>query len=89
MIEYEEDEDGELELKMIVEAEDVKDVLFFQDASNRSERALKVRAEISGQTLSFRIFIRKHENGNSYYEYQFEDGSHSQHNRWDDDDDDD
>ncbi len=89
LIEYEEDEDGELELKMIVEAEDVKDVLFFQDASNRSERALKVRAEISGQTLSFRIFIRKHENGNSYYEYQFEDGSHSQHNRWDDDDDDD
>ena len=86
-VEYERDEDGELELKLVVEGEDVKDELVFKDERGTGT-ALRVEGKLDGEDTSFYIYIKKDENGNTYYDFVFGQ-NHYQHDRFDDDDDDD
>ena len=82
-IKYEK-EDDELELKMTVSKDGKKEELIFNDETEDGERVLFVRGNIDGRDVRFRIYIRQ---GN--YHYVFENGESSDHDRFDDQDDDD
>ncbi len=77
-------EDDELELKMTVSKDGKKEELIFNDETEDGERVLFVRGNIDGEDVRFRIYIRQ---GN--YHYVFENGESSDHDRFDDEDDDD
>lgn len=79
-----EKEDDELELKMTVSKDGKKEELIFNDETEDGERVLFVRGNIDGRDVRFRIYIRQ---GN--YHYVFENGESSDHDRFDDQDDDD
>lgn len=78
-----ETEDDELELKMTVSKDGKKEELIFNDETEDGERILFVRGNIDGEDVRFRIYIRQGE-----YHYVFENGESSDHDRFDDDDDD-
>ena len=82
-VEYE-SEEGELELKLTIEQEDVRDELVFESAHRDGETVLLAEGKLSGEDVRFIVYIR--EGG---YHYVFEDGSFSDHDRYDDDHDDD
>ncbi len=82
-VEYE-SEEGELELKLTIEQEDVRDELVFESARIGGETVLLAEGKLSGEDVRFTVYIR--EGG---YHYVFDDGSFSDHDRYDDDDDDD
>ena len=84
-VEYE-SEEGELELKLTIEQENVRDELVFESARRDGETVLLAEGKLSGEDVRFTVYIR--EGG---YHYVFEDGSSSDHDRYDDahDDDDD
>lgn len=84
-VEYE-SEEGELELKLTIEQENVRDELVFESARRDGETVLLAEGKLSGEDVRFAVYIR--EGG---YHYVFEDGSSSDHDRYDDahDDDDD
>lgn len=75
--------DDELELKMTVSKDGKKEELIFNDETEDGERVLFVRGNIDGEDVRFRIYIRQGE-----YHYVFENGESSDHDRFDDDDDD-
>ena len=77
-------EDDELELKMTVSKDGKKEELIFNDETEDGERVLFVRGNIDGEDVRFRIYIRQ---GN--YHYVFENGESSDHDRFDDEDDED
>ena len=79
-----ETEDDELELKMTVSKDGKKEELIFNDETEDGERILFVRGNIDGEDVRFRIYIRQGE-----YHYVFENGESSDHDRFDDEDDDD
>ena len=83
VVEYEQ-EDGELELKLSIEHEGERDVLQFESARISGETVLLAKGTLSGERVRFTVYIRE-----SGYHYVFEDGSYSDHDRYDDDDDDD
>ena len=84
-VEYE-SEEGELELKLTIEQDNVRDELVFESARRDGETVLLAEGKLSGEDVRFAVYIR--EGG---YHYVFEDGSSSDHDRYDDahDDDDD
>ena len=82
-VEYE-SEEGELELKLTIEQENVRDELVFESARRGGETVLLAEGKLSGEDVRFAVYIR--EGG---YHYVFEDGSSSDHDRYDDHDDDD
>ena len=82
-VEYE-SEEGELELKLTIEQEDVRDELVFESAHRDGETVLLAEGKLSGEDVRFIVYIR--EGG---YHYVFDDGSSSDHDRYDDDHDDD
>ena len=82
-VEYEAEE-GELELKLTIEQENVRDELVFESARRGGEMVLLAEGKLSGEDVRFTVYIR--EGG---YHYVFEDGSSSDHDRYDDDHDDD
>ena len=82
-VEYE-SEEGELELKLTIEQEDVRDELVFESARIDGETVLLAEGKLSGEDVRFIVYIR--EGG---YHYVFDDGSSSDHDRYDDDHDDD
>ena len=82
-VEYE-SEEGELELKLTIEQENVRDELVFESARRDGETVLLAEGKLSGEDVRFIVYIR--EGG---YHYVFEDGSSSDHDRYDDDHDDD
>ncbi|PWM52585.1 MAG: hypothetical protein DBX60_04310 [Bacillota bacterium] len=82
-VEYE-SEEGELELKLTIEQEDVRDELVFESARIDGETVLLAEGKLSGEDVRFTVYIR--EGG---YHYVFDDGSSSDHDRYDDDHDDD
>ena len=82
-VEYE-SEEGELELKLTIEQENVRDELVFESARRGGETVLLAEGKLSGEDVRFTVYIR--EGG---YHYVFEDGSSSDHDRYDDDHDDD
>lgn len=82
-VEYE-SEEGELELKLTIEQENVRDELVFESARRDGETVLLAEGKLSGEDVRFAVYIR--EGG---YHYVFEDGSSSDHDRYDDDHDDD
>ena len=82
-VEYE-SEEGELELKLTIEQENVRDELVFESARRDGETVLLAEGKLSGEDVRFTVYIR--EGG---YHYVFEDGSSSDHDRYDDHDDDD
>lgn len=82
-VEYE-SEEGELELKLTIEQEDVRDELVFESARIGGETVLLAEGKLSGEDVRFTVYIR--EGG---YHYVFDDGSSSDHDRYDDDYDDD
>lgn len=82
-VEYE-SEEGELELKLTIEQEDVRDELVFESAHRDGETVLLAEGKLSGEDVRFTVYIR--EGG---YHYVFDDGSSSDHDRYDDDHDDD
>lgn len=82
-VEYE-SEEGELELKLTIEQEDVRDELVFESAYRDGETVLLAEGKLSGEDVRFIVYIR--EGG---YHYVFDDGSSSDHDRYDDDHDDD
>lgn len=82
-VEYE-SEEGELELKLTIEQENVRDELVFKSARRDGETVLLAEGKLSGEDVRFTVYIR--EGG---YHYVFEDGSSSDHDRYDDDHDDD
>ena len=82
-VEYE-SEEGELELKLTIEQEDVRDELVFESAHRDGETVLLAEGKLSGEDVRFIVYIR--EGG---YHYVFDDGSYSDHDRYDDDHDDD
>ena len=84
-VEYE-SEEGELELKLTIEQENVRDELVFESGRRDGETVLLAEGKLSGEDVRFAVYIR--EGG---YHYVFEDGSSSDHDRYDDahDDDDD
>lgn len=81
VVEYEQ-EDGELELKLSIEREGERDVLQFESARLNGESVLIAEGTLSGERVRFTVYIRE-----SGYHYVFEDGSYSDHDRYDDDDD--
>ena len=81
-VEYE-SEESELELKLTIEQENVRDELVFESARRGGETVLLAEGKLSGEDVRFTVYIR--EGG---YHYVFEDGSSSDHDRYDDDDDD-
>ena len=82
-VEYE-SEEGELELKLTIEQENARDELVFESARRDGETVLLAEGKLSGEDVRFIVYIR--EGG---YHYVFEDGSSSDHDRYDDDHDDD
>lgn len=82
-VEYE-SEEGELELKLTIEQEDIRDELVFESARIDGETVLLAEGKLSGEDVRFTVYIR--EGG---YHYVFDDGSSSDHDRYDDDHDDD
>ena len=82
-VEYE-SEEGELELKLTIEQENVRDELVFESARRDGETVLLAEGKLSGEDVRFTVYIR--EGG---YHYVFEDGSSSDHDRYDDDHNDD
>lgn len=82
-VEYE-SEEGELELKLTIEQENVRDELVFESARRGGETVLLAEGKLSGEDVRFTVYIR--EGG---YHYVFEDGSSSDHDRYDDHDDED
>ncbi len=82
-VEYE-SEEGELELKLTIEQENVRDELVFESGRRDGETVLLAEGKLSGEDVRFAVYIR--EGG---YHYVFEDGSSSDHDRYDDDHDDD
>lgn len=82
-VEYE-SEEGELELKLTIEQENVRDELVFESAHRDGETVLLAEGKLSGEDVRFIVYIR--EGG---YHYVFDDGSSSDHDRYDDDHDDD
>ena len=78
-VEYE-SEEGELELKLTIEQENVRDELVFESARRDGETVLLAEGKLSGEDVRFAVYIR--EGG---YHYVFEDGSSSDHDRYDDD----
>ena len=82
-VEYE-SEEGELELKLTIEQENVRDELVFESARRDGETVLLAEGKLSGEDVRFIVYIR--EGG---YHYVFDDGSSSDHDRYDDDHDDD
>ncbi len=86
-VEYEQEEDGELELKLVVEADDVKDELLFQNERG-TDTSLRVRGKLDGEDTAFRIYIRQNANGDTYYDFVF-DQTHYEHDRFDDEEEDD
>ena len=84
-VEYE-SEEGELELKLTNEQDNARDELVFESARLDGETVLLAEGKLSGEDVRFAVYIR--EGG---YHYVFEDGSSSDHDRYDDahDDDDD
>lgn len=82
-VEYE-SEEGELELKLTIEQENVRDELVFESARRGGETVLLAEGKLSGEDVRFTVYIR--EGG---YHYVFEDGSSSDHDRYDDNHDDD
>ena len=60
------------------------DELYFTDETQNSRRYIRVRGTLDGENVRFSVYIE-----NGAYRYQFEDGTSSDHNRFDDDDDDD
>ena len=81
-VEYE-SEEGKLELKLTIEQENVRDELVFESARRDGETVLLAEGKLSGEDVRFAVYIR--EGG---YHYVFEDGSSSDHDRYDDDHDD-
>ena len=53
-----ETENDELELEMTVRANGRTDRLLFADETEHGERVLSVRADINGESVSFKIFVR-------------------------------
>ena len=82
-VEYE-SEEGELELKLTIEQENVRDELVFESGRRDGETVLLAEGKLSGEDVRFAVYIR--EGG---YHYVFEDGSSSDHDRYDDDHNDD
>ena len=82
VVEYER-EDDELELKMTIEQDGKREMLLFEDETENGERVINVRGDLNGEQVSFRIYVR--EEG---YHYVFDDGSSSDFERYDEDDDD-
>lgn len=82
-VEYE-SEEGELELKLTIEQEDVRDELVFESAHRDGETVLLAEGKLSGEDVRFIVYIRE-----GSYHYVFDDGSSSDHDRYDDDHDDD
>ena len=82
-VEYE-SEEGELELKLTIEQENVRDELVFESARRDGETVLLAEGKLSGEDVRFAVYIR--EGG---YHYVFEDGSSSDHDRYNDAHDDD
>lgn len=80
VIEYE-SENGELELKISITREGTTDSLVFRNGREGGERVLYASGQIGGQSLRFRVYVRQ-----GQYHYVFEDGSSSDHDRFDDDD---
>ena len=77
-------EDNELELKMSITKDGKTETLTFSDETEDNERVIKVKGNIDGQSVKFKIYVRQ----NSYH-YVFEDGTSSDLDRDDDDDNDD
>ena len=82
-VEYEQEED-ETELLMTVERGGEREQLLFNDETEDGERVLRVRGDIGGEEVRFTVYIRR-----GQYHYVFEDGSHYDGGRYDDDGDDD
>ena len=85
-VEYE-SEEGELELKLTIEQEDIRDELVFESARIDGETVLLAEGKLSGEDVRFIVYIREGREGG--YHYVFDDGSSSDHDRYDDDHDDD
>lgn len=83
VVEYEQ-KGNELELKLSIEREDEKDELTFESARMDGESVLLAEGTLSGEKVRFTVYIRA-----GGYHYVFEDGSYSDHDRYNDDDDDD
>lgn len=81
-VEYE-SEEGELELVMTIEKDGERETLTFSGETVRGELVLRVTGNIGGERVRFSIYVRE-----GQYHYVFEDGSSSDHDRYDDDDDD-
>lgn len=82
-VKYEKEND-EAELKLVFEADGVKDELAFKTNEENGECVIIAEGRIDGQSLRFRVRVRE-----GQYHYEFEDGSSSDFDRHDDDDDDD
>lgn len=82
-VEYE-SEEGELELKMTITGSGVRDELTFRSGTDSGESVLFASGTVNGESVRFRVYIRE-----GKYHYVFEDGSSSDHDRYDDDDEDD
>lgn len=80
-IEYE-SEDGELELLMRISEGGRTETLAFRDETENGERVLRVSGTIDGSRVQFRVYVRE-----GQYHYVFEDGSTSDFDRFDKDDD--
>lgn len=71
VVEYE-SEEGELELKMVVQNRAGRDELRFEQ---EKKGELKVRGQMNGKKTEFTVQIRLREDGTTYYRYIFEDAS--------------
>lgn len=81
-VKYEKEND-EAELKLVFEADGVKDELTFKTREESGECVIIAEGRIDGESLRFRVRVRE-----GQYHYEFEDGSSSDFDRHDDDDDD-
>ncbi len=82
VIEYE-SEDGELELLLEITKDEKTETLTFRDVSENGERILQAKGTFNGERVQFRVYIRQ-----GKYHYVFQDGSSSDFDRLEDDDDD-
>ena len=71
VVEYE-SEEGELELKMVVQNRAGRDEFRFEQ---EKKGELKVRGQMNGKKTEFTVQIRLREDGTTYYRYIFEDAS--------------
>ena len=81
--EYEQ-EDGSLELLLTIEREGLRETLQFRSGRESGESVLYADGTIDGERVRFTVYIRE-----GLYHYVFDDGSYSDHDRYDDDDNDD